>query len=218
MLSQEEWSITYFTENLNETKKKYSSCNKEFYAIVHTLKKWHHYLVPKDFILLIDNHALQFISTQLKLNQRHAKWVEFFQKFTFVIKHTSGSSNKVANSLTRINLILQVFQFHVLGYDELKEMYKYDIDFKESYVPCENLVNVNSTPWSSYMIKKGLLFMDSKFCIPRWSTRDNLIKEKHNGGLIESLELKIFFSITFFLFWLGMWANVKILVERCRIC
>ena len=28
-----------------------------------------------------------------KLNQKHAKWVEYMQNFTFVIKHISGTAN-----------------------------------------------------------------------------------------------------------------------------
>eukprot|EP00253_Pinus_taeda_P007693 PITA_07693 len=58
VLSQEQRSITYFSENLNEAKKKYSSYDKEFYAIVQVLKKWRHYLLPKESILYTDNHAL----------------------------------------------------------------------------------------------------------------------------------------------------------------
>jgi hypothetical protein len=42
--------------------------------------------MPKEFVLYTDNHALQYISNQTKLNQRHVKWIEFLQNFTFVIK------------------------------------------------------------------------------------------------------------------------------------
>jgi hypothetical protein len=58
---------------LNEAKHKYYSYDKEFYAIVQALKKWKHYFMPKEFVLYIDNHALKFIRSQPKLNQRHAK-------------------------------------------------------------------------------------------------------------------------------------------------
>ena len=86
--------------------KKYSSYEKELYVVVQTLKKWRHYLMTKEFVLYSDNCALQFINSQPKLNQKHTKWVEFLQNFTFVIKHTSGKSNKVVDDLSRVSLIL----------------------------------------------------------------------------------------------------------------
>jgi hypothetical protein len=77
VLSQEDRSIAYFSEKLNEAKVNYSTYDKEFYAIIQTLKKWRHYLIPKEFVLYSDNHALQFVTRKEKLNQRHVKWVEY---------------------------------------------------------------------------------------------------------------------------------------------
>jgi hypothetical protein len=48
---------------------KYSMYDKEFYAVIQALKKWRHYLVMKEFVLYSDNHALQFVTRQEKLNQ-----------------------------------------------------------------------------------------------------------------------------------------------------
>jgi hypothetical protein len=78
-------------------------------VVIQALKKWRHYLIPKEFFLYSDNHALQFITRQEKLNQKHAKWVEFMQNFTFVIKNIVGTANKVADSLSRRSLIVQEF-------------------------------------------------------------------------------------------------------------
>ena len=47
VLSQEGKPIAYFSENLNDAKKKYSIYDQEFYAIVQALKKWRNYLLPK---------------------------------------------------------------------------------------------------------------------------------------------------------------------------
>jgi hypothetical protein len=125
---------------LNETKRKYSTYDKEFYAKIQALKKWRHYLVPKELVLYSENQDLQFITRQEKLNQRHANWIEFMKNFTFVIKHISRNANKVVDALCRRCLILQEFQVNTLGFEHLKEMYSGDPDFKEAYKACAHLV------------------------------------------------------------------------------
>jgi hypothetical protein len=62
VLSQDDRPVAYFSEKLDNAKLKYSTYDKEFYAIIHALKKWRHYLIPKEFVLYNDNHALQFVS------------------------------------------------------------------------------------------------------------------------------------------------------------
>lgn len=49
--SQKEKPIAFFREKLNESRKKFSSYDKEFYAIVQALKHWRHYLLGNDFVL-----------------------------------------------------------------------------------------------------------------------------------------------------------------------
>jgi len=46
VLIQDNKFVAYFNEKLNETKRKYSTYDKEFYAIIQVLKKWRHYLCP----------------------------------------------------------------------------------------------------------------------------------------------------------------------------
>jgi hypothetical protein len=106
ILSQDNKPVSYFSEKLNETKRKYSTYDKEFYAIIQALKKWKHYLVPKEFVLYSDNQDLQLITRHEKLNQRHANLIEFMHNFTFFIKHISGNTNKVVDALSRRCLIM----------------------------------------------------------------------------------------------------------------
>jgi hypothetical protein len=106
VLSQYNRPVAYFKENLNDTKIKYSTYDKELYAIIQALKKWRHSLVLKEFVLYSNNHTLQFITRQEKLNQRHGKWIEFMQNFTFVIKQIFGNANKVVDVFNRRCLIL----------------------------------------------------------------------------------------------------------------
>jgi hypothetical protein len=68
VLSQDNRHVTYFSENMNDTKRKYSTYDKELYSIIQALKKWRHYLIPKEFVLYSDNQDLQFITRHEKLN------------------------------------------------------------------------------------------------------------------------------------------------------
>jgi hypothetical protein len=218
VLSQDNRPIAYFSEKLNDAKKNYSTYDKEFYAIIQALKKWRHYLVLKEFVLYSDNHALQFITRQEKLNQKHAKWVEFMQNFTFVIKHISGTANKVVDALSRKCLILQEFRVKTLGFDSLKDMYRDDPDFKDAYEACENPVLRDRSQWIEYMVQDGLLFKGNQLCIPKSSMRENLLKEKHSGGLAGHFgHEKTFAQLNNLYYWPGMRTDVKKFVNKCRI-
>ena len=105
-----------------------------------------------------DNHALQFVTQQEKLNQRHVKWV--------VIKHISSTANKVVDALSRKCLLMQEFRVKTLGFDNLKEMYRDDPDFKDAYEAYENPILRDRSQWTEYMIQDGLLFQGNQLCIP----------------------------------------------------
>jgi hypothetical protein len=109
VLSQDNKIVVYFSEKLNETKRKYSTYDKEFYAVLQALKKWRHYIVPQEFVLYSNNQSLQFITRNEKLNQRHEKWVDFMNNFTIFIKHIARNASKVVSALSKRCLILQEF-------------------------------------------------------------------------------------------------------------
>ena len=53
VLSQEGRHVAYFSEKLNDAKRKYFIYDQEFYAIVQALKKLRHYLLPKSFFCIL---------------------------------------------------------------------------------------------------------------------------------------------------------------------
>ena len=59
------------------------------------------------------------------------------QSYTFVLKHRSRRSNRVANVLSRRQLLLKIMQVKVVGFDELKNLYLKDLDFAEAWKACK---------------------------------------------------------------------------------
>ncbi|GJV35732.1 reverse transcriptase domain-containing protein [Tanacetum coccineum] len=146
VLSQQNRPIAFFSEKFNDSRKRYSTYDKEFYAIVRSLEYWRHYLLPNEFILYSDHQALRFIQGQAKLKpRRHAKWVEMLQDFSFVIRHKAGSANTVADALSRRPVLTTTSTVHVEGFENLKLLYVDDPDFKDLWIKC------NTTPFRDFV-------------------------------------------------------------------
>ena len=77
VLSHEGHLVAYFSKKLNNAKLKYSTYDKEFYAVMQALRYWHNYLIYKEFVLFSDHESLKYINSQKKLNYRHGKWDSF---------------------------------------------------------------------------------------------------------------------------------------------
>jgi len=72
-LTQEGKSLSFFSEKLYDSRRKYSSYEKEFYAIVRFLEHWSHYLIVSEFVLHSDHEPLKYIQGKHKLSSWHAK-------------------------------------------------------------------------------------------------------------------------------------------------
>ena len=69
------------------------------------------------------------------------------------------------------------------------------------------------------LLQDGLLFKESKLCVPKCSMRENLIQEKHNGGLAGHFGIdKTIEQFSHYYFWPKMRTTVENYVKGCRIC
>ena len=172
VLSQENHPVAFFSEKFNEAKLRYSTYDKEFYALVQALRYWRHYLLPNEFVLYSDHEALRYLNSQKKLNPRHAKWVEYIQAYTFVLKHQAGTDNKVADALSRRSLLLSTVRTEVVGFDQIKKQYDTCPDFGKIH---QALSIGPSKEHSQYTLLDGYLFKENRLCIPRTSVREFLV-------------------------------------------
>ncbi|KAK3040020.1 hypothetical protein RJ639_027331 [Escallonia herrerae] len=74
VLMQECHPVAYESRKLNEAERRYTTHEKELLAVVHCLRIWRHYL---------------------------ARWQELLAEFNFMLEYRAGSTNRVADILSR---------------------------------------------------------------------------------------------------------------------
>ena len=141
------------------------------------------------------------------------------QSYTFSIKHKKGVINKVVDALSRRNLMIQSIDLESVGIDAMKDMYPQDEDFKEIYKVCQDMGDRYHSDFADYLIQEGLLFKGGKLCVPRGSYRENIIKEKHCGGMLGHFGLdKTLEQVKRFYHWPKLQSDVRKFVDSCIIC
>lgn len=106
-----------------------------------------------------DHQALRFIQGQHKLNPRQAKWVEFLQDFSFVIKHKSGATNTVADAMSRRRGLLISLQVWIDAFKLFSTLYPNDPDFSVMWKVCK------TAPLNEYSLHEGFLFKGICLCV-----------------------------------------------------
>ncbi|KAD7479708.1 hypothetical protein E3N88_02844 [Mikania micrantha] len=89
---------------------------------------------------------------QVKLNLRHAKWVETLQEYSFTIRHKAGSSNNVADALSRRPTLLDIFELSVPTFTSWQHLYVDDPDFGDAWS------RTASSPWGGFTAVWGFYF------------------------------------------------------------
>jgi hypothetical protein len=75
----------------------------------------------------------------------------------------SSENLRVLNTLRTCIVMIQILKKHM----------------KHVQIMCSE----TEVQWIEYLIQDGLFFKGCQLCIPKCSMRDNMLKEKHSGGL-----------------------------------
>lgn len=62
------------------------------------------------------------------LSQGVSPLVEFLQSYSFVLKHRSGSSNQMADALSRTCILLNEMRIEDSSFDSMRELYEDDVE------------------------------------------------------------------------------------------
>ena len=66
--------VAHLNRSLHNHELNWSIREKEFFAIVHALRKWRHYLFGTEFLLRTEHELLQYIMKEKAMKQRLIRW------------------------------------------------------------------------------------------------------------------------------------------------
>jgi hypothetical protein len=138
--------------------------------------KWRHYILGKETVIHTDHKPLQFMQTQVKLhNDRHQKWSTYLQQFHLNIKYKTGSTNRVADCLSRLSVATLTTMLDYCSHETSRwpQLYETDHDFATTY----QMLGANEF-FDNFHLQDGLLCHLGHICVPS-SERVKMIWESH---------------------------------------
>jgi hypothetical protein len=86
---------------LNHVEQRYSTCEQELLAIVHSLQKFRIFVYGRKIKLYTDSQALTFLNRCAITSNRVARWMLAIQQYDVEISHIKGTNNVLADVLSR---------------------------------------------------------------------------------------------------------------------
>ena len=100
-----EMPIAYLSAQFSDTQFKWSTIEKEGYAIYYAIKKWRHYLDDADILLKSDAKSLEKFLHGRTDNHKLDRWSLEFQGRNIKVEHIPGHKNKAADCLSRLPFV-----------------------------------------------------------------------------------------------------------------
>jgi hypothetical protein len=128
--------IAFHSKKLKPSEMNYPAWAKEMLAIVDALRVWRPYLDGQKFTIVTDHQALTHFNSQVKISRHQARWLEFLQEFDYDLIYKPGTTNRVADPLSRrrhdLNLIT-LLTGDQSRRDLFRQGYMEDATFKDLY-------------------------------------------------------------------------------------
>lgn len=230
-----ERTIQYASNSLTETQKKYAQIDKEAFAIIFGVKKFHQFLYGNRFTLLTDHKPLAQILNPKKglpaysaLRMQH--YAVFLQAFNFDIKYRKSEEHGNADGFSRLPIqekrtgnydTVDIFQIENLetlpvtaksireetNNDKLLRKVRQALEQGKSLAP----FNYND---NEFALQDGVVFRKERVVIPE-TLRDKVLNELHSGhfGTVKMKQLSRNFC-----WWPRIDKDIDQITKNCRAC
>lgn len=102
VLMQKGHPLAFISKSCSLKHQAMSVYEKELFAIVYAVGKWHHYLVGRHFIIRTDHHSLKYLLQQRVSIPGQRSWLTKLKGYDYEICFKKGKENCAADALSRI--------------------------------------------------------------------------------------------------------------------
>lgn len=101
----EDQPVCYASKTLSETEIKYSTIERECFAIIYMTKHFRPYLYGRKFTIVTDHKPLIWLMNAKDQNSRLMRWKLKLEDYDYTIVHRAGTRHANADALSRVNTI-----------------------------------------------------------------------------------------------------------------
>ena len=215
--------VAFASKKLTGAETRWSTIDKEAFAIIWSVKKLRTLLLGRKFIVRSDHEPLKYLFGACDVSAKVSRWRVGVAEFDFEVEYTKGSSNFVADTLSRMYMIAVDANNDIdLPLDEVRRAQMLDqetiamnraVDLRWKHKPS----SVSVACWSlrrKMKTEEGFLLYNGKFFVPS-SLRKKLLTASHYGH--QGVELMMS-KLTENYFWPGLRRDVSKFIASCRIC
>lgn len=98
----QEHVIAYASKSLSRSERNYSVCERELLSILYCIDKFRPYVEGTRFTVITDHYSLLWLNNLKNPTGKLARWAVRLRQYSFDLVHRKGSSNVVADALSRI--------------------------------------------------------------------------------------------------------------------
>lgn len=228
VIMQDDKPLAFYSRKLNSAQSRYTTGEKELLSIVETLKEFRTILLGYNIIVHTDHKNLLYGKLS---NDRLIRWRLLIEEYGAEFVHVSGTSNVVADALSRLDYDDEMEVAHLLT-DDVVSYLMTDVEVEDEVFPlnaklvakCQHkdkaLKSAMSNDSTQYSIRNiegtDVIHLKDKIVVP-FPLRNRVVAWYHEY-LCHPGETRLEATLRQTLTWPGMRDDVKRYCQSCHKC